>query len=239
MTVFLPGLGDNGGERKPSAFDYLTRLLLPALALVAMILTREHTRLSWALLALTVLFLGIGFYPAARAGLRRRLQHREDKRVARGALPEFRRLVGRFGDFVNTSTNDTLHYILQNEACQGFTDRYTRLGIPELGLWSAFWSHLAQRVDRQQLSPSGLQYALQEFYSLVGLYDTTCVIRIFNNPPPEFRGGLTPAAKNSLNLFQQRFERFLANYEDFAKGLAESRPAFQNLPRHFSHPKPL
>jgi hypothetical protein len=73
----------------------------------------------------------------------------------------------------------------------------------------------------------------------VGLYDTRCVVRIFNHPGQGFLAGLTPAAKSSLNGFQQRFMSFLTDYEQFAKALAEARPAFQNLPRNFSHPKPL
>ena len=39
--------------------------------------------------------------------------------------------------------------------------------------------------------------------------------------------------------FQQRYERFLGEYSQFAKSLSESRPALNGLPCWFSTPKPL
>jgi hypothetical protein len=237
---YLPG-GEGPGTSKPSVLDYAAKLAsLLALALAILLqLTRKHTPILWAFLAATLILVAVSLYPSLKLALRRRIQRGKDRRATKRALPQFRKFAHRFGDFVNTSTSDTLHYILQNEACQGSTDRFAGLGIPELRLWNGFWQHFAQRLDRQRQCPAELKYALQEFYDLVGLYDTLCVIRIFNNPPPEFRGGLTPATKNSLNLFQQRFERFLASYEEFAKALGESRPAFEDLASRFSHPKPL
>lgn len=227
--------------QKPSAFDIAAKLLLPALSLAAFILVQQtgrQTSLMWALLGLTILFVVIGFYPTLRIKIRARSERAENERKAKDAIPQFRNFVRRFGEFVSTLRSDTLHSLL-GEAGRAPGQSAPVPTIPEIGLWYDFWFHFAQRIERQRLGLVDFQFALSEFYSLVGLYDTMCVIRIFNDSRPEFRAGLTDTTKSDLNSFQQRFMAFLIAYENFLKELVESRPAFQKLPRDFSHPKPL
>jgi hypothetical protein len=80
--------------------------------------------------------------------------------------------------------------------------------------------------------------ALMEFHSIVGSYTNQCVTPIFEFPP-NLKAEVPAEAKSSLNSFQQRYERFLDEYSQFAKSLSESRPALNGLPCWFSTPKPL
>jgi hypothetical protein len=74
---------------------------------------------------------------------------------------------------------------------------------------------------------------------MVGTYNNLCVATIFERLPPELHAGITTKARGSLNSLQQRFSGLLSDYQDFAKNLAESTPAFADLPRYFALPKPL
>lgn len=237
----LPYLGQRE-EHKPSTFDYVTRLLIPLSALLVAILglVRKPSPVLWFVLAFALLILVIGIFPVLSARIRKWTDRAKDRRAARKAFPEFRKFVRRFGEFVNTSSNNTLHSIIEHEASKAPGQTVATPEIPNIGLWNAFWYHLAQRVQRQRTSISEFHFALSEFYSLVGLYDTGCVVRIFNDSRPEFRDWLASGtAKGSLNEFQQRFLNFLLDYEKFVTELAESRRVFKDLPRNFPHPNPL
>jgi transposase len=56
---------------------------------------------------------------------------------------------------------------------------------------------------------------------------------------PNLKAEIPAEVKSSLNSFQQRYERFLGEYSQFAKALSESRPVLNGLPFWFSTPKPL
>jgi len=227
---------------KRSAFDYATNLFLPTLSVVALVvlaLAGKHTRLLWGLLVLAFFSLVVGFYPSLKARIRGWSEYSKDERMTKSSLPEFRRLVHRFEEFVDTRRPDTLHYIALSELCQGDQALYGKLGIPDVWLWHGFWDYLRRRVDQQRPNLSELRVSFMEFHHLVGSYYNHCVAVIFDRPPQDVASSLTDKTKRSFNSFQQRFERFVADYEEFAKELGESRPAFESLPRHLPHPKPL
>jgi hypothetical protein len=235
-------LGSSSGDPKPSTLDYTTKLLLPALSLVALILAQlsgKPPKLVWALAGLTVLFVLIGFSPSLGRTGRTWIAQVNDSRATKRAFPRFRVLVHSFGRFVDTRWNDTLHYILQSELCQGRGDQFQKLGIPDLQLWYSLSQHFIARVERQRPSVFEFTSTLAEFYHLVGAYNNYCVAPIFERLPRDFQEALTPAVRRSLNGFQQRFVLFLQELQAFLTQLAESRPAFNVLPRFFSLPKPL
>jgi len=97
-----------------------------------------------------------------------------------------------------------------------------------------------EEVDRQQpYTMAEVRPALMQFHSLVGTYTNICVTQIFEYLPPNIRTEIPPEVKSSLNAFQQRYERFLGEYSQFAKSLSESRPVLNGLPYCFSTPKQL
>lgn len=234
-------------EEKPpkySAFDYVTRLILPVLSLVALIATRNiKPTLSWPLGAFAIVSFVVGLHQPISSTFRKWAEHWKDRRAAREAFPELRRFVHRFEPFLSTSNSDTLHYIAQSEVCQGQSQRYNALALPELSVWHAFWKDLTDRLDRmdakRQRNVRELRHELSAFFDLVGTYNNQCVWKLFDGLPPNERQSLTPQAKSSLNAFQQRFTRLLHEYADFLKDLSESRPALRSLHSGFAIPKPI
>jgi len=74
---------------------------------------------------------------------------------------------------------------------------------------------------------------------MVSTYCSYCVAPIFQHPPQDLHSEILPTTKSKLNLFQQRFARFLGEYQDFAKTLSESRPVLEGLPLYFFTPPPI
>ncbi len=230
-------------SKNPSSFDFVTKLLLPALALIALILGQirgSPPGLQWALLVLIVLLVGFGFFyaPFATKIRRWREQAREIQATA-GALPELRRLARNFAEFVDTGRPDTFHYIVVSELCQGNGELIAKLPIPDVSLWYHLSVYFSQRVVRLRPKMSELQATMMEFHHLVGSYNNMCVAVVFERLPKDLQPAMTPKVKSSLNGFQQRFVSFLKEYEDFVIGLAEAQPIYYGLPRSFVRPKPL
>lgn len=235
----------NAGEKQPkySAFDYVTRLTLPGLSLVALIVTRNiQPALSWPLGAFAFASFVVGLHRPIADALRNWAGRREDRRVAREAFPVLRKFAHRFEDFIGSHTL-TLHYIAQSDVCQGYGQRYNALGLPDISVWHAYWIHLTKRLDRmdrkKQQSIAELRHELLAFVDLVGTYRNSCVGVLFERLPQSERDTLTPQAKSSLNAFQQQFQRFTDEYRDFAKGLAEKRPALCDVPFNLNPLKPI
>lgn len=236
------GAGDHG-PKKPSSFDFVTKLLLPGLTLAAYILGQvkgNPPRLQWTLLTLAVFLVLFGFFFAPfMAKMRERGEKSRDTRATSDALPELRRLAETYAEFVNNGRADTLHYIVQTELCQGDGRLLVKLPIPPGDLWHQLSVYFLERAARHTSRASDLRATMMEFHHLVGSYNNLCVAAVFERLPQDLQSAATPKVKSSLNGFQQRFALFLKEYEDFVKKLEQARPTFQGLPRSFVRPKPL
>jgi hypothetical protein len=222
---------------KPSGFDFLTKLVVPALSLVAVIiaqLQQQQRAVLWGLLGFAFLSLAAGFYPAVKTRSKTWIHTRRGKQVARQRFPEFKKFVRQFGEFVDMGRNDTLHYIISSELYQGNVAELGKLGLPTVGLFNGFWYHFNLRIDR--MKPSLADQTILEFYNLVGSYNNTCAIVAFERLP---QASLTPQVRSSLNAFQQRFVPFLEGYQEFLKDLVEAGVIPSESPIYFAHPKPL
>jgi hypothetical protein len=230
-------------SKSPSSFDFVTKLLLPALALAALILGQikgSPARFQWAVLGLTAFLVVFGFLYTPFAEKRRQWREQaRDIQASAYALPELRRLARAFAEFVDNGRADTLHYLVTNELCQHKQELLAKLSIPPLALFNQPSVYFSERASRHLAKARELQGTMMEFHWLVGSYCTFCVVDVFNRFPKDLEPALTPQVKGSLNEFQQRFAAFLNQYEAFAKNLEQTRPAFQNLPRTFARPKPL
>lgn len=228
-------------EPKTSVFDHATRLasLLALVLAIILQLTQKPAPILWTFLILIVVLVLLGFYPRLKSATQRLIERVRIRRVMRSALPKFRSFVRRFGEFVDSARADTLQSLVQNDLYQGRTDQFIALGIPDVQLWRAFWAHLSRRSDARELGQADFVDAISEFHTLVALYNNFCVTRIFNRFPQQMQQALTPYVKSNLNAFQQRFGFFLSSYEEFAKDLASSWPALQQICYPFERPKPL
>ncbi len=165
-------------------------------------------------------------------------EQRSDDAVARNAFPKFREFVHRFGEFIDSRTNDTLPAIVLNEIVQRRADGNPAFKLPYMDTWHSWWMYFWQGIDRRPHTMTEVRDALMEFHSIVGSYTNQCVTPIFELPP-NLKAEVPAEVKSSLNSFQQRYERFLGEYSQFAKSLSESRPSLNGLPCWFSTPKPL
>ena len=239
----------DGNERpRPSGLDYITKLIVPVLAVIAVIVVQfvsvtklngKQVWVSLGLIGIAGLSVVVGLLPSFKAWLHRRSKRKADARAANYAFPEMRNFVRRFGNFVDGRTNDSLHAIINDRAAHGNTDLLVVLGNVDIGLWQAFRYFVAIRLEKEQPTFEGLKIVLMEFHNLVGCYNNYCVSRIFDRLPQELLVPLPADTKAALNLFQQKFNHFLTDYETFADKLCRSRPGLENAARTFPHPKPL
>ena len=61
-----------------------------------------------------------------------------------------RKFVGQFGEFVDASRGDTLHYIAQSDVCGGDSGRFNKLALPNINLFHDFWLNLRFRTKNQK-----------------------------------------------------------------------------------------
>ncbi len=242
MKRFDGGFEERADVTKPSGFDLLSKLVLPALSLIPLIvaqLKQQQRAILWGLLGFAFLSLAVGFYPGLKTRTKAWIQVQRAEKEAWRRFSEFRKFVRQFGEFVSTQTNDTLHYIVSSELCRSNMSDFEKLGLPTVGLFSGFWYHFNLRVEQQKPSLAGLRQAIQEFGNLVGTYNNNCVVMVFERLPHDVQASLTPQVKSSLNAFQQRFVRFLQSYQEFLKDLVESGVIPRESHVYFSYPKPL
>ncbi len=231
---------EDDGQHGHTFYDFLKDIVLPASPVVGMFLSWNSPWRLWAFLVAALFFGTIGAYPRLKIALGRRVERLRDNHVAEKEFPKFRQLVRRFGEFVDTRTSTTLHYIIGNDLCEPLrTELLRRLGIPTIAFWSERWYFFLVRLNRQIPSLPELEFATSEFHSIVAEFNNFCVAPIFETLPRELRAMLTEQDESKLNGFQQRHMYFIADYESFAKALSESRPVLQRLPSCFSHYNPL
>jgi hypothetical protein len=228
---------------KPTFADYLRQSFLPGLSLFAFILVEWKGGPPWqkrTLLALTVFLVVWDFlYPQGRSWYVRWITLRKDRTAAIAALPKLRILAESFTEFVDQSTGGTLHYIVWNELCQGNPITAAKITLPEVDLWGGWCLLFRKRIGRDVRSGREFLSQMMDFHFFISKYNTLCVAAIFTLLPADMKDRVTGAPKSSLNSFQQRFTLFLRDYQEFAKTVAASRPAFRSVPHIFVFPKPL
>lgn len=194
--------------------------------------------LIWVFVGVAVFLIISAIYKPLSIRLQSWSERRKDAQVARENWPKFRQFVHRFGDFVNTGTNNTLHYIIANDVPEPTRTELNKL-LVNISLWYGFWHSFMGRVDRESPIFSELAYAVQEFHHLVAQYGNFCIAPIFERFPEQLRPSLTEQSKAKLNTFRERYGQFLTEYMAFAKQLSESRPQLQGLACYLACPTQL
>jgi len=225
-----------------SAYDYAKDFWIPTVLGLGAIVSALWGKPGVLALGLTVA-TALAFI-VVWARLRRRVNvqilSKEQQHVASHFSPRFQKFVHRFGEFVDSRTNNTLHYLVLNDLSGSVRDELCkRLGIAPIGLWNQFWFFFDQRIGRTQLTFTELIAGVEEFHHLLGEYNNLCVAPIFTYLPNEVRTALTEQQRSKLNGFQQRFMLYLRDYMAFAKELAHTSPKLDHLPRKLPCPDPL
>ena len=243
LPIDVVGAPQEEPPRKPTVFDVLTKLVIPGLSLVAVIITalQQQRVFSWVLLGVFLLSLAVGFYPWVRARLNRSVGERRDERVARKAFAEFRKFVRRFAEFAAAphSRTDTLHAIALEELCAGNYANLKKLCVVPAEVFQPFSLQLRSRVEQQEGNLPNLVDGLEELSLLVRSYTQYCVESIFGQFPPDLRPLLTDKAKSSLESFRERYVVFLDDYSKYLETLEESFSRARVESHYFPRPKPL
>jgi hypothetical protein len=171
----------DGCSQGHSAYDLLKDFGLPAIPVVGMVLNTESAGRFLLFFAIAVLFGAFGLWPRIKRHVTKRRTLLRNERFAKAEFARFKQHVRRFGDFVDTRTNDTLHRIVGSElsdAARGaFVAHFDGRAIE---LWNNFWYFLDQRVHRQEPTFSELPWCVQEFNNLVSKYHSYCVVPVFD-----------------------------------------------------------
>jgi hypothetical protein len=111
--------------------------------------------------------------------------------------------------------------------------------MPNVAAWTGRSDLFSRRLQRQKPSLTDLQYAVLEYYDLIGTYVNLCATVVFGRLPQDLAATMDARARAELAAFQQRFERFLSDSEALLKEISESCPPMNRLPHSFSSVKPL
>src|ERR1700730_7159685 len=194
-------------ETKSSNLELTASVVIPILALIAVVVANVYgkwPRLSWALVGVAVFFGVLGHYSALKTQLLKWKSLLDDRRAVKRAFPKFQKLVGRFGQFANRQTPDTLHYIVESDIQQGRAELQTALQLPNVDLWYVPLQYFVERLNRMPRRMGEFRPALMEFHFLVGSYNAFCVSPIFDRLPATMRAQIQPARLSKLNRFQQQ-----------------------------------
>jgi hypothetical protein len=221
--------------RKPSAFDIVSKLLLPiALAFVAIFrLANPRLLLAFAAIALVVSFSDVLLH-----GARSILTELHDRRVARRNSRELGRFSREIGSLLDSNRTDTLHSILGTFS-QQHADLSTVLRVPEANIFYTHWYYMNERIARGRFNAVRFHESAEEFHSLVISYGSYCVRPIFETFAAQLRDSLTANEKSHLNAFQQRYVTFATGYSKF---LSELNEEFRTIPKFLTGvylPRPI
>ncbi len=225
-----------------SIYDYAKDFWLPTVLGLGAIVSALWGKTG--ILALGLAAATVVTFVVVLARLRQRAKvqthSKEQQQVASIYYPTFQKLVHQFGEFVDTRTNDTLHYMVRMEFSGSLRDELSkRLGTAPISLWSEFWFFFKQRIDRTEPTFTELVAGVQEFHHLLGDYNNLCVAPIFAGLPNDTRAALTEQQRSRLNGFQQRLTLYLRDYMAFAKELSLALPELNHLAHNLSHSDPL
>ncbi len=236
---------DKGREDQPrlTPFETLTKLILPALSLVASIvaLLRDQRLLAWLLGAAFMVSLAMSFYPVIIPKIKRVRNRRRDDRRAREAVPTFLKLQRRFEYFVGYPSHhtDTLHEILLSDLCNRNVAALDLVHLLPAHIFTDLCYGIEHRMGREVATLDDLLDVIREVNMMVGWFCGYCTQPVFDRFPPELRSLLTDKARSSLEAFRERFVNFIDDYAEFLKDFDESLTKHVIQGSYFPRPKPL
>lgn len=237
--------GDAPVQRKEpsklSLFDYVTRLGVPLVfAFIAILQRPAESWRFWTPLGLAFVSFVIGIYHPSKTRLEQWLAWRRDKKRARTAYPRLKRFIARFGRFVEPDGSDALGRVVRKELQEERVTNRDELGATRERLFERFWSHLHNRLTRQDPDFEAVLASISEFNTLVSQYVFQTVQPVYEGIPQEVELDQIPEdAKRELEAFREQLVRFLDEYGEFVEELAESLETRDLDTPTSQRPKPL
>lgn len=228
---------DMKNKHQPSP-DLVKDVITPAVAAVGMLVSRDSPKRFVAFLAVALLFGTFRLWPLVREKFRDWRTRVANDTFATRESAKFRQFVHSFGEFVDNRTRDTLHAIVSGELSAHSREPIRVVfEVARIDIWSQFWYFLDQRAS-SDMKFDDFPLAVLEFNSLVNQYYHACVEVVFERSAQELRGRLSPDEISKLNGFQQRYQRFAAEYSRFLKSIA-LHPGLDRIHGYVPTPNPL
>jgi hypothetical protein len=231
---------------KRSFFESFTKLGIPIVATVATVagLLKQHPVVALVSIAVALVSLLISQASNANKWLKGRKVRHKQHAVSARAFEDLKGHIHNFETFASTRRSDTLQSIVFGKLCQCNQADFDNLHLVPPMLFHEFWEHLRNRANAQELSFTALGTTVVEFNSLLGLYCRYLTTPLYNQVPhklsPEMlKVYLFQGVDKDLTQFRERFDRFLAAYEDFLKDMDRKLPHPLNPGYYFESPKPL
>jgi hypothetical protein len=190
-------------DSAPSNWERTARNVLPALSLIAFIVAQlmgKQPRLSWILIALTALFVLLGYYSDLRDKAASWKSRRDDRLMVEKAYARFQEFVRRFGQFVDRRTNDNLHYIVTSDLYQGRFELRADYNLPNIEIWESMWTYFSERTTRVPKALKEFRSALMEFHFIIASYSSYCVAPIFDYLPANRRSEIPSDRKSQAEF---------------------------------------
>lgn len=233
-------MNEPSGEKqhKPTAFDIITKLILPGLSVLASILASilamivvqrgwASSRMLWGLLTLAFLFIGISFYPLLALRIHNWRNEAKDERLARRKFDELGGFVREFRGFVESAIGgtETLYDILVNATHSNIKSDpkgFNTLCLEPYDAFKSWCFYLWVRWEGQGRSVANFVDLVNELNGAVSVFSNRCVMPFFDNLPHDLRPALSESARSNMEAFRERFVSFQDRYVAFVRKVGDS-----------------
>jgi len=242
LQQFQIGGSNFSSSRSPkSAFDWITKGVIPLLSLIALILAqlKDQKQFQVPLLVLLSIFVVAGFGPWLYSRSRKAWDRGRDGSLADDYTERIRSLAAQFGDFIASNRTDTLHAILQNEIFSHDSGAYQKVRLPSRELYEPFWRNLTFRCKRPARSLEDFAANVRELSTLVTSFHNNVVLQLFNYSDNNFRAALGERNRSDLNAFRERYMLFANAYNEFGRASRGKFKTVQLDVYELTHPKPI
>jgi len=242
-------MNEPSGEKqpKPTAFDIFTKLILPGLSILALILVQKggaSAGMLWGLLALAFLSLGFGFYAPLAQRIRNRRNKAKDEGLARREFDELGTFVREFRGFIESSIGgtETLYDILLNatrDSIERDPKRFETLRLEPYDAYQSWCYYLWVRLKGQQRNLANFVALLNELSNAASVFSYRCVMPFFDQLPRDLRSALPENARSNMESYRERFVNFQDRYVAFVRKVNDSLTNSQVQLIIPCRPKPL
>jgi hypothetical protein len=205
----------------------------------------DRTRF-WAIVAVAVLILLVGYYRLVFAAWQWFALRRHDRGVALKYGQEFRRLTLDAGHFVtpDPAYNDTLAAALGNVnqrlSSQPNNPLFMTLArIPQMQIFMDRWGTFNARIQRDSLTTEQFHFAVDELIGILRTYNSYCLNPIFHTFANEYREVLMESEKSHFNAVQQSYCAYVERVYNFVNRLNDDFHGLPELSAVMALPRPL
>ena len=234
-------------ERMPmrrDPFDWLTKFVVPLLALLGTItsLLKDQRQIAMLLAAVVLLSMAISLVPLMSRKMRDWRAIRRYDRAAKVTWPELTRLVETFGTFIGQSRSDSVHGLLgqfSNPHFVAISQLVRQYDFVPAPVFYGPWKQVSDGVNGGIKNHLQIQRIIELFTWLVVTYESYVIHPLFSRVNVQVQQHLTAELKPELEMCRGKLTRFLDDYEALLARLAAECPGGPFGPQVFRRIPPL